>query len=284
MVRSVSLHEGVTLAELEALGRRNPALHAVARWDLVHLPEEVRFVALRREGRLLAYLLVWHGQRARPGWPVVHWRGSTLGAALLRGALPQPPYTAVVPPVVARRVAWPRPSSRHEEEIWFRARGTPRSGPAPELADGRTLRRLGPADRAVVRRYLAWHPSLPGHSQFGAGDLSRQRIFGVIEKRAHGSTLLATARTGVETEDTWMVGGVYTDPQHRGQGLARALTLAVALEAKRVGADAMLYARPENLPAVRAYRSVGFRRIARRVFIDVEAPPRERRPGPGALA
>jgi len=55
------------------------------------------------------------------------------------------------------------------------------------------------------------------------------------------------------------IGNVYTRPECRGRGLATRLTGAVAAELVRRGIPLVaLNVCPENLPAMRAYRRLGF--------------------------
>jgi len=59
------------------------------------------------------------------------------------------------------------------------------------------------------------------------------------------------------------VGGVYTPPQWRGRGYARAVVAASLHEAWAAGAQrAMLFTDDENIAAQRAYRALGFERVA----------------------
>lgn len=68
------------------------------------------------------------------------------------------------------------------------------------------------------------------------------------------------------------VSAVCTDESIRGQGLARRLVLAVVASIRARGDRALLHVRPENEPAIRLYRSLGF--VERRVLsITMVAPP-----------
>jgi predicted GNAT family acetyltransferase len=62
--------------------------------------------------------------------------------------------------------------------------------------------------------------------------------------------------------DMVQVGGVYTPPQQRGRGYARAAVALSLLRARRRGAKrAVLFTGDDNLPAIGAYRSIGFGRV-----------------------
>ena len=262
---ALEVREGIERSELDLLSRAHPELHAIARWDLDHCPGAVTFYSLRSEGRLVSYLLCW---RADPKHPVVHWTGAPAGWKLLEDHLPDPPYTAVVSPAVFRQVEWPRRSTSHIEDLWFRARTRRLPSQATVLPPEYLLRRLTGEDGELIARFVQTHPNLPDHSRIDPSDLSHAVVHAVVRTRGGRSEIVAVARTGPMLPEIWMLGGVFTDPRHRRQGFGTAVTLGLTLEAKRNGADAGLYVRPENLPATRAYRAVGFRRTLSRVFVE----------------
>ncbi len=80
--------------------------------------------------------------------------------------------------------------------------------------------------------------------------------------------LVSVARTYVRTPHVWVVGGVFTHPDFRGRGFAKAVTAAVTREALLSGAYALLHVREDNYPAIRAYRRIGYELIGRRVWVS----------------
>ncbi len=262
---ALEVRDGIERSELDVLARVHPELHAIARWDLDHCPEAVTFHSLRCEGRLVSYLLCW---RENPKHPVVHWIGAPAGRKLLVDYLPDPPYTAVVSPALFRRVEWPRRSTHHIEDLWFRPRTRRLASQATVLPPEYRLRRLTGEDGKLIERFVQTHPNLPDHSRIDPSDLPHAAVHAVVKTRVGRSEIVAVARTGPMLPDIWMVGGVFTDPRHRRRGFGKAVTLGLTLDAKRSGADVGLYVRPENLPATRAYRAVGFRRTLSRVFVE----------------
>jgi uncharacterized protein len=78
----------------------------------------------------------------------------------------------------------------------------------------------------------------------------------------HGGVPCATARFNARLPDQVQVGGVYTPPEARSRGYARAAVAASLLAARAKGVRrAILFTGEENLPAIKAYRALGFRRI-----------------------
>lgn len=83
--------------------------------------------------------------------------------------------------------------------------------------------------------------------------------------------LVAVARTQVEVPGLWIVGGVFTAPEARRKGLASAITSDLVHQAAVNGADTGLYVRDDNLPALSAYRKLGFRVGFTRSWLDAGA-------------
>jgi predicted GNAT family acetyltransferase len=95
-------------------------------------------------------------------------------------------------------------------------------------------------------------------------DISQRRIeSGKVWVLAEGSRLLFKTEESARSEDGVLIGGVFTDPEYRGRGLARRGigTWARILFDRGLSLLA-LHVNRENLPAIRAYERVGFRRHA----------------------
>lgn len=85
--------------------------------------------------------------------------------------------------------------------------------------------------------------------------LERQRV---ILARANGIPV-AKAGTNARGFAYDQIGGVYTAPPWRGQGLATALVSRIARELMGEGRKVVLFVKPENEPARRAYEKAGFK-------------------------
>ncbi|MEM1610108.1 MAG: GNAT family N-acetyltransferase [Sulfolobales archaeon] len=84
--------------------------------------------------------------------------------------------------------------------------------------------------------------------------LKKRRYYGVI---ADGK-LVSTASRYLALEEIHMIGDVYTRPEYRGRGYAKAVTSAITREAIVSGAMASLHVETNNEPAIRVYRSLGY--------------------------
>lgn len=88
---------------------------------------------------------------------------------------------------------------------------------------------------------------------------------------ADGDQFLAKAGTNAKGIQWCQIGGVYTRPHIRGNGIAGVLLESLVRDIHREHKSAVLFVRPKNKAAIRVYRKTGFIecggfRIAMRVF------------------
>jgi predicted GNAT family acetyltransferase len=104
----------------------------------------------------------------------------------------------------------------------------------------------------VSRFYASWPESVFTPFMFEHGIYYGAVVEGELAAIAGTHALSARHQIGV-------IGNVFTHPDHRCKGLATAVTGAVARELFVRGArDVALNAREDNLPAIAAYRRLGF--------------------------
>ena len=70
--------------------------------------------------------------------------------------------------------------------------------------------------------------------------------------------IVAKAQLNAICRNWIQIGGVYTRPEFRNQGLARALVRHIGNHAVKENKNAVLFVRKENFPAVAAYESAGY--------------------------
>jgi ribosomal protein S18 acetylase RimI-like enzyme len=130
--------------------------------------------------------------------------------------------------------------------------------PAPDPAEGVTVRRLRASDTRVLNQLYnaegapAYYS--PSHVRDGV-------YYGVYEHHR----LVSVAGTHVISEQ-WsiaVVGNVFTHPEARSRGHARLATSAVTGHLLQRCRDVVLTVDPENAPAVRAYRHLGYQEECR---------------------
>jgi predicted GNAT family acetyltransferase len=92
--------------------------------------------------------------------------------------------------------------------------------------------------------------------------------------RAAGLAVACTA-FNARLPDCVQVGGVWTPPELRGRGHARAAVAASLLEARAAGVErSVLFAKEDNLPALRAYAALGYRAIGEYGLVLLGVPAR----------
>ena len=110
------------------------------------------------------------------------------------------------------------------------------------------IRTLLPADVALTETFLEGVEALIGE---GAQFIALQ----------DGSPVAASSFNARLT-DTVQIGGVWTPPELRGHGYARACVAGSLLIARATGAHrSILFTAVDNLPAQRAYRALGYREV-----------------------
>jgi predicted GNAT family acetyltransferase len=80
--------------------------------------------------------------------------------------------------------------------------------------------------------------------------------------------LVSMAGTYLKLPEIWVVGDVFTLPQHRNKGLAKAVTSAVTNDSVLSGAMTMLHVFEDNSPAIKAYKGLGYRAIQTLLWIN----------------
>jgi RimJ/RimL family protein N-acetyltransferase len=119
---------------------------------------------------------------------------------------------------------------------------------------GEDMRRLHGRD---VRRINRLYASEGGPSHYAAEVIDRAVYYGAFD----GTRLVSVAGTHIVAPNLGIgiVGNVFTDREYRGLGLAKRVTSAVTADLLQRGCqEVTLTVDPENTPAVRAYRRLGY--------------------------
>ncbi|WP_054842338.1 GNAT family N-acetyltransferase [Vulcanisaeta distributa] len=70
--------------------------------------------------------------------------------------------------------------------------------------------------------------------------------------------LVAIAGTYLKLPEVWIIGDVFTTPNHRNKGFAKAVVSAVTKDVINAGAIAMLHVDEDNIPAIKVYKRLGY--------------------------
>ncbi|MCC6062282.1 MAG: GNAT family N-acetyltransferase [Desulfurococcales archaeon] len=93
--------------------------------------------------------------------------------------------------------------------------------------------------------------------------LRKRRYYGVIID----DKLVSIASRYLTLDKIHMIGDVYTRPEYRGRGYARAVTSAITREAVSTGALAALHVETSNEPALRVYKRIGYKIVRRNYWL-----------------
>ncbi|WP_422048702.1 GNAT family N-acetyltransferase [Shimia sp.] len=152
---------------------------------------------------------------------------------------------------------------------------------AMEMPDcaGFSLIPIAPDMQALAQDWRAdYNEAVMGLGKLTAVQAAKEEIQSYMERDSHRILLrdgAPVAMTGFNAtlSDVVQIGGVYTPPSLRGQGLARRAVALHLLEAQKAGVtQAILFA--ASTAAARAYEAIGFQRngsFTLALFADVEA-------------
>jgi predicted GNAT family acetyltransferase len=161
--------------------------------------------------------------------------------------------------------AWPQPRSVRPSQPCLALAGQPlvAADPLVRVATMDMLEVLVPACRAMFAEELGFEPPGPpgAYRAHVAAQIGRGNILARVSPR--GDRVVFKAELGSECGAWVQVQGVWTDPQWRGRGLAKAGMAAVVQEARRRDlANVCLYVNDFNAAALAVYRAVGFAQVS----------------------
>jgi GNAT superfamily N-acetyltransferase len=256
-VRSLSELDYRLWRSIARLYAQDPLTHAYLLYDLVYEPDRTDAWFEVNEGEVAGYALVWRGPREAG----VHlWGRLEDPAAYVPGleSIIMVHSEGLLGPLLASLKG--RGSARVE---WY----------LDMVADESTFRPIG-AERAVrlnardeqhVESFLRLSRArgLSLSAEEARGLLARRRYYGVFE----GEELVSVACAYLRLPEVWIVGDVYTLPEHRGKGHAKTVTSAVTRDAVASGARALLHVSEANEPALRVYSALGYRAASRKPWV-----------------
>lgn len=251
--------------DIAELYEQDPFTHVYLVYDVIYERARTSLYTKKSGGKITGYLLVWHGLRRVS----VHvWgdaeeliRSIDLGRLCFRGCVIQLYSSSLLDHVLNVledvnnvAVSWYLDMVVNEDSFKpYRGVSTVRLDPkslehANALVELKALQgvQLSPSEAASLIRKMRYH--------------------GVFE----GKRLASIAGTYLRTRDIWVLGDVFTRPESRGRGYAKAVTSSVTLDVLNAGAMALLHVEEDNIPARRVYESLGYRAIGRRPWIFVE--------------
>jgi ribosomal protein S18 acetylase RimI-like enzyme len=232
--------------------------HVFAFYDIQYKPEHTAMYAAFEDEKLKGYILIYTALE----FPnVILECGSDMAEKLI-GYAPENQFIMHAPanllPIIKRRI----PEAKHYVEDWMLVKKAEASFFRSEL-----VRRLCTNDdasklavllssregrpRRTAKKYLDW--------------ISKMPVYGVFIR----DELVSYAGSFIQLPQVWMIGGVYTHPNHRNKGYATLATSAVTEEALKRAETAALLVRSDNHPAIRVYEKIGYKKIGEKLWVDV---------------
>ncbi len=233
--------------------------HVFAFYDIQYEPEHTTMYVAFENKKLKGYILIYTALE----FPSVVLECDSNIATKLIGYSPENHFIihASLPnllPVIERRF----PDAKHYVEDWMLVK----KGEA-SLFKSELVRRLCTEDdasklavlrsseqdrpRRTVEKYIDW--------------ISKTSVYGVFIS----DELVSYAGSFVQLPQVWIIGGVYTHPNHRNKGYATLATSSVTEEALKRTDTAALFVRSDNYPAIRVYEKIGYKKLGERLWVDV---------------
>ena len=256
VVRGVGLE--VFMDFLTSRLEEEPLPHVYTAYDILHYPSDTR-VYVEGEGSVRGYVLAWRsgGELHLHVWG----RVDNLEALRELGVCNTRTVIQVYNEDLLGRLTRIVAGCHCDCEVkWFLDMAVDEGSFKPHRAPGVRVRSLSPLRRSDVESLAR----LRGISLERAESLTRTlRYHGLFV----GERLVSVAGSCIRMPTAWVVCDVYTHPEFRGRGYAKAVTSSVVGSALSAGALALLHVEEDNRAAVRAYEALGFKVVARRPWL-----------------
>lgn len=232
--------------------------YVFAFYDIQFEPKNTRMYVAFKNERLKGYILIYTGMEFPS---VVLECDSGLAAKLIRYA-PENRFIMHIPPSLLPAVKKRLPQAKHYVEDWMIVKQGETSYSRSKLVR-RLLNKDDASKLAMLRSTQEDRPRRTVEKQLDW--ISKMPVYGVFIR----NDLVSFAGSFVQLPHVWMIGGVYTHPNHRSKGYATLATSAVTEEAMKHAEAAALFVRSDNYPAIRVYEKIGYKKLGERLWVDV---------------
>jgi ribosomal protein S18 acetylase RimI-like enzyme len=232
--------------------------HVFAFYDVQHDPQHTTIHACFRNSSLLGYILLYTATDV----PSVILECEENIAETLIAFAPENHFVIHSPPsllpIVKRRFS----DAKSYVENWMLVRKE-----NAKFISSTLVRRLSSKkDASMFAKLVLNRKDRPKRNlKIYVDWIAKMPIYGVFE----GDDIVSYAGSFIQTPQIWMIGGVYTDPDHRNKGYASLATSAVTEEALQKAEMAALFVRSDNYSAIRVYEKIGYQKIGEKLWVDV---------------
>jgi RimJ/RimL family protein N-acetyltransferase len=232
--------------------------HVFAVYDIQNDPQHTTTYAAFENGELEGYILIYTAADV----PSVILECEDKVAERLLEHAPSSKFILHAPPNLLPAIKKRFPDAKHYVEDWMLIR----KNEATFFKSGLVRRLRNEEDALKLADLLLSRKDRPPNTLTKYAEwISKMPIYGVFKE----DQLVSYAGSFIQLPQVWLIGGVYTDPEHRNKGYATMATSAITEEALRTAEAAALFARSDNHPAIRAYEKIGFRKVGEKVWVDV---------------
>jgi RimJ/RimL family protein N-acetyltransferase len=231
--------------------------HVFAFYDLQYDQENTTMRLAVENSDLRGYILTYHAL----DFPSVVLECNSGDAAKLLEYAPRDKFIMHAPQHLLPIIESKFPESTHYVENWMLVK----KGKA-KFFQSDHVRRLKEADGSKLASILSSRKDRPNQPEKRYSDwIKKKPMYGVFVN----GELVSYAGSFIQTSEVWMIGGVYTPPDHRNKGYATLVTSAITREALEKSEAAALFVRSDNYPAIRTYAKIGYEKISEKLWVDV---------------
>jgi RimJ/RimL family protein N-acetyltransferase len=232
--------------------------HVFAFYDIQHEPEKTIMYAALENEKLKGYILIYTAL----DFPSVVLECEEDTAENLLTYSPENHFIMHVQPNLLPIIKRKFPEAKHYDENWMLVK----KGQANFFKSPLVIRLHTEDDASKLAILLSTREERPrGTVNRYMNMISNMPIYGIY---ANGQ-LVSYAGSFIQLPQVWMIGGVYTHPDHRNKGYATLATSAVTEEALNNAEAAALFVRSDNYPATKAYEKIGYKNIGKKLWVDV---------------
>jgi RimJ/RimL family protein N-acetyltransferase len=238
--------------------RSDVVRHVFAFYDLQYEPEHTTVHAAFENGNLKGYILIYTAL----DFPSIILECEADTAEKLIEYAPKNRFIMHAPPNLLSVIKRKFPDAKHYVENWMLVK----KGQA-KIFKSESARRLCTEDDAArLTNLLSTSEDRPRETVKKYLDLvTKTPIYGVFVN----DELVSYAGSFLQLPQVWMIGGVYTHPNHRNKGYSTLATSAITEEALKNAEAAALFVRSDNYPAIKVYEKISYGKIGEKLWIDI---------------